>query len=121
MKNKDRKFLGVSLVFGFLSAACCILPIFAALFGLSYLSVLAVKLEKFRWLFIWISILFIGATGYWLYQEKKKCTCLSKKKLIILAITTAAILVFILFPYILSYFLSINSIFLRFWCKYHFP
>jgi len=48
MKNKDRKFLGASIGFGFLSAACCILPLLAALFGFSFLSVLAVKMGLLR-------------------------------------------------------------------------
>lgn len=106
MKNKDRKFLGASIGFGFLSAACCILPLIAALFGLSFLSVLAVKIEKFRWVFIGLAILFVGMSGYWLYHEKKKCNCLSKKSLIMFAIAVAMVLVLIFFPYILGFFLS---------------
>jgi len=106
MKNKDRKFLGASIGFGFLSAACCILPLIAALFGLSFLSVLAVKIEKFRWIFIALSILFVGMSSYWLYREKKKCNCLSKKSLITFAIVIIVVLILLFFPYILGFFLS---------------
>lgn len=106
MKNKDRKFLGASIGFGFLSAACCILPLLAALFGLSFLSILAVKIERFRWVFIALAILFVGIGGFWLYREKKKCACLSKKKLLMFLIASAMVLILVLFPYILGFFLS---------------
>lgn len=106
MKNKDRKFLGASIGFGFLSAACCILPLLAAIFGLSFLSVLAVKIEKFRWGFITLAILFIGISGFWLYREKKKCNCLNKKTLAIFFAAVVMVLIFVFFPYILGFFLS---------------
>ena len=106
MKNKDRKFLGASIGFGFLSAACCILPLLAALFGLSFLSALAVKIERFRWVFIILAILFLVVGCFWLYREKKKCACLSKKKLLMFLIVSVMVLVLVLFPYILGFFLS---------------
>lgn len=106
MKNKEHKFLGASIGFGFLSAACCILPLLAALFGLSFLSVLAVKIERFRWVFIALAILFLGVGCFGLYREKKKCACLSKKKLLMFLIVSTMVLVLVLFPYILVFFLS---------------
>ena len=94
------------MVFGFLSAGCCILPLIAALLGLSFLSVLAIKIERFRWVFIGLSLLFVGMSGYWLYCEKKKCNYLSKKNLVIFCVAVIVVLVFVLFPYILAHFLS---------------
>lgn len=81
MKNKDRKFLGASIGFGFLSAACCILPLLAALFGISFLSVLAVKIERFRWMFIVLAILFLGVGCFCLYREKKEMRLLEQEKI----------------------------------------
>ena len=105
MKNKDRKFLGASIVFGILSAACCILPLIAALFGLSFLSVLAAKIENFRWIFITLAILFVGISGYWIFCGRKKCSCLNKK-ILIFVIILIIVSIFIFSPYILGLFLS---------------
>jgi len=108
MKHKDLKFIGASVVFGFLSAGCCILPLIAALFGLSFLSVLAIKIENFRWVFIGLAILFVGISGYWLYREKKRCNCLSKKSLVMFIFSVISVLTLILFPYILTQLLSVS-------------
>jgi len=108
MKHKDRKFLGASVVFGFLSAGCCILPLIAAFLGLSFLSVLSIKIENFRGVFVGLAILFVGMSGYWLYREKKKCSCLSKKNLTIFITAMVTVLALILFPYILKHFLSVS-------------
>lgn len=105
MNKKIKNLLGGSLAFAALSTLCCILPLLGAAFGASFL-VVAVKIEKFRWVFVGLAVLLLAVTGYLFVRkqtrEKEKLCRSGHRKTWLVGIVILAVIALILLPYFLG-------------------
>ena len=105
INKKIKRLLGGSLLFAALSTLCCVLPLLGAVFGASFL-VVAVKIEKFRWVFIGLAILLLTVTGYFFVRrqsrEKEKPCRSSCRKIGLGCVVVLAVIALVLLPYFLG-------------------